>query len=338
MHALTGRSLWFRVVIVLASAAGLLAPAVAEPTQAPAWQSVKPAEGIAASSELSIGGATLHVDFATGALDLPNKVFLEHIQAAASAVVAYYGRFPVTRAGILIMPVAGRHGIVQGTTWGGRRGFQGFTRLRIGEHTTTDDLKEDWTTTHELVHMAFPSMPDDQHWIEEGLATYIEPLARVMTGELQARQVWQDMVYGMPKGEPAAGDQGLDHTHTWGRTYWGGALFCFVADVEIRRATGNRKGLRDAMRAIVEAGGTIDHDWKLVDAFAIGDRATGTHVLTDMYAKWKDAAVPVDLPKLWADLGIRSTDGGLEFSSSAPLAQEREAIAGDATTGGAGRQ
>ena len=103
-------------------------------------------------------------------------------------------------------------------------------------------LADDWMMTHELVHMAFPSLPDDQHWMEEGLATYIEPLARVMTGELKARQVWRDMVRDMPKGEPAEGDEGLDHTHTWGRTYWGGALFCLVADVEIRAKTGNQKG------------------------------------------------------------------------------------------------
>ncbi len=116
-----------------------------------------------------------------------------------------------------------------------------------------------------------------------------------MTGELNARQVWRDMVRDMPKGEPAEGDQGLDHTHTWGRTYWGGAMFCLVADVEIRRQTGNRKGLQDALRAMVAQGGTIDHEWPLDKALAIGDQATGTHVLTEQYAKWKDAPVTVDL-------------------------------------------
>jgi len=319
-------------VVLLGTASGTSAAASPAAQSQPNWKTVPTAEGIAASSELDLGGSKLHVDFAPGSLDLPNEVFLKHIQDAASAVVVFYGRFPVAHAGILVVPAAGRHGVLQGTTWGGRRGFQGFTRLRIGEHTTTEDLKDDWTTTHELVHMAFPGMPQDQHWIEEGLATYIEPLARVMTGDLQARQVWGDMVRGMPKGEPAPGDEGLDHTHTWGRTYWGGGLFCLVADVEIRRATGNRKGLRDALRAILEQGGTIDQDWSLDKALAIGDQATGTHVLTSMYAKWKDAAVPVDLPKLWNELGIRVTDSGIDFSSSAPLASVRDAIAGDATT------
>jgi hypothetical protein len=135
------------------------------------------------------------------------------------------------------------------------------------------------------------------------------------------------MVRDMAKGEPAAGDGGLDRTHTWGRTYWGGALFCLVADVEIRRETHNRKGLQDALRAVVAEGGTINHDWPLERALAIGDRATGTHVLTSQYAAWKDTPVTVDLPKLWDELGIRvAADGAVDFVATAPLAKIREAI------------
>jgi hypothetical protein len=285
---------------------------------------------IASSHELRFGPHVLQVDFAAGDLDLPAKAILAHVQAAASAVATYYGGFPVARARLLLVPVAGQSGIMQGTTWPGMNGFEGFTRIRIGQHTTTAELGEDWTTTHELVHMAFPTLPDDQHWMEEGLATYVEPIARVATGELEARQVWRDMVYGMRKGEPSDGDLGLDRTHTWGRTYWGGALFCLVADVTIRRETQNHKGLQDALRAIVAQGGTINHEWPLDQALAIGDRATGTHVLARMYGEWKDKPVPVDLMKLWGELGIHWTAGGpIEFVASAPLARIRESIAGE---------
>jgi len=281
---------------------------------------------IAQSRQIKVGDATVQVDFAKGAMDLPIDTVVAHIQAAISAVTTYYGRFPVAKARILIIPVEDRHGILQGTTWGDMGGFQGFTRIRIGQHTTATELAEDWMMTHELVHMAFPSLPDDQHWMEEGQATYIEPVARVMTGELKAEQIWQDMFRDMAKGEPGPGDEGLDHTHTWGRTYWGGALFCLMADVAIRRETKNRKGLQDALRAVVAQGGTIDHDWKLPQALAIGDEATGTHVLTRMYAEWKDTPVPVDLPKLWEELGVRSSGDGIELVSTAPLARLREAI------------
>lgn len=279
---------------------------------------------IVSSRELKIGGAALQVDFAAGQFDLGNDAILQHVQAAAGAVTTYYGQFPVKRARVLIVPVDARRG-VQGTTWGDMHSWQGFTRLRISQHISAAELAEDWTTTHELVHMAFPTLPNEQHWMEEGLATYIEPIARVQAGEVKAEKVWADMVRDMPKGEPADGDRGLDRTHTWGRTYWGGALFCLAADVEIRRATKNRKGLQDALRAVVEQGGTIDQEWDLPRALAIGDRATGTDVLTSMYAAWKDAAVPVDLPKLWGELGIRSNAGAIAFVS-APLSNVRASI------------
>jgi hypothetical protein len=281
---------------------------------------------IATSRQLSVGGATLQVDVAAGAIDLSVETLIQHVQAAASAVTAYYGRFPVSRARVLIVPVAGRDGVFGGTTWGDMGGWPAFTRIHIGQHTTNAELADDWMMTHELVHTAFPDLPEDQHWMEEGLATYIEPIARVMTGELQARQVWRDMVRDMPKGEPGPGDEGLDRTHTWGRTYWGGALFCLVADVNIRKETNNRKGLRDALRAIVAEGGTINHDWDLPKALAIGDHATGTHVLTNLYSTWKDSPSPVDLEKMWNELGIRSGPDGIEFVSTAPLAAVRDAI------------
>ena len=75
--------------------------------------------------------------------------------------------------------------------------------------------------------------------------------ARARTGELSTEKVWGDLVRGLPQGLPGRGDEGLDRTHTWGRTYWGGALFWLLADVEIRERTGNRFGLEDALRAVL---------------------------------------------------------------------------------------
>jgi hypothetical protein len=286
---------------------------------------------IQSTETLKIGGASLQVDFAAGALDLPTAQVLPWVQRAAKAVTVYYGRFPLQTARILIVPAAGERGVMQGTTWGDMHGMPGFTRIRLGQHSTEKDLAEDWTMTHELVHMAFPSLPDDQHWMEEGLSTYIEPIARVQTGELEAKAIWRDMIEGMPKGQPGPGDRGMDNTHTWGRTYWGGALFCLVADVEIRKQTNNRKGLQDALRAIVAAGGTIDHDWPLTQALAIGDKASGTTVLEDQYKTWSGNPMPVDLEKLWRDLGVRRGPDGAIFDAKAPLASIRAAITRPAT-------
>ena len=311
---------------MLSKARTLFALALLAPLFASA-QPWRPAAGIASTHELKIGESVLQVDFANGSMDLTTDQVLKHIREASEAINTYYGRFPVARARILVVPTqSGGREAIGGTTWGDVGGFPAFTRLRIAEHATQADLDDDWVTTHELDHMAFPNLPEENHWMEEGLASYVEPVARVMTGNLQAPRIWADMVRGMPQGEPKPGDEGLDRTHTWGRTYWGGALFCLVADVEIRKQTHNRKGLRDALRAIVAEGGTIDHSWPLDRAFAVGDKATDTHVLSDMYAKWKDAPVEVDLPNLWEELGVRPAGRDAEFDSKARLAKVREAI------------
>ena len=282
---------------------------------------------VASSEKISEGGAAIQVDFGEGSLDLGTTAVVGRVREAAEALTVYYGKFPVSRARILIVPAEGRHGVFHGTTWGDMGGFPGFTRISVGQQTTAKELEEDWMITHELSHMAFPNLPDENHWLEEGLASYVEPVARVQAGQLRAETAWKDMMDGMPKGEPESGDQGLDRTHTWGRTYWGGALFCLMADVEIRKQTKNRKGLQDALRAIVDAGGTIEQDWPIRRALETGDKATGTHVLSEMYAKWSTSPVTVDLPALWKELGVsRTGEDGAELDAKAPLASVRRGI------------
>jgi hypothetical protein len=177
--------------------------------------------------------------------------------------------------------------------------------------------------------MAFPDVSgssDEHHWMEEGMATYIEPIARAQIGRMTAERVWGDFERDMPQGLPEAGDRGLDRTPTWGRTYWGAALFWLLADVRIREATHNQKGLQDAMRAIVAAGGNITHNWPIGRVVETGDKATGTRVLADLYAQMKATAVPTDLAELWRQLGVRVTRSGVTFDDRAPLAEIRKAI------------
>jgi predicted metalloprotease with PDZ domain len=180
--------------------------------------------------------------------------------------------------------------------------------------------------THEMVHLAMPEMSDNQAWLEEGLATYVEPVARARVGQLTPEKIWHDMVSDMPKGLPGAGDRGLDNTHTWGRTYWGGAIFYLLADVRIRERTDNRLGLQDALRAIVAGGGNVQVAWDVRRTLETGDKATGTKVLVELYDEMRATPVTPDLAQLWQRLGVKLTREGAEFDDAAPLAAIRRAI------------
>ena len=245
------------------------------------------------------------------------------VNAASKSVATYFGRYPVSHVEVRITATEGS-GIHHGMTLGSP---SAHIMISVGRDTNLAELKRDWTMTHEMVHLAFPSVAERHHWIEEGTATYVEPIARVQAGYLTSSQMWSDLVRDLPQGLPGPADQGLDVTHTWGRTYWGGALFCLLADVEIHQRTHNQKGLEDALRGILAAGGNITEAWPLERALKAGDEATGTRVLESLYEKMKDKPVTVDLANLWKELGIqRSQNGNISFTDDAPLASVRESI------------
>ena len=77
---------------------------------------------------------------------------------------------------------------------------------------------------HELSHLGLPSLASCHHWMEEGLATYLEPIIRVRAGTLPRDELWRALLEGLPQGQPDDGDQGLDHTDTWGRRMLSGTV------------------------------------------------------------------------------------------------------------------
>lgn len=271
---------------------------------------------------LLAGGGTIDVSLPSEQLNVSQDDLMTWVQRAADAVTSYYGRFPVKHVTLKIS--ADDHGRVHhGVTYpeGG-----GLIEISVGKATEKRDLMTDWMLTHEMIHLAFPSMPRRQHWIEEGISVYVEPVARVQAGQLSPEEMWFETLRDMHQGEPAEGDEGLDRTHTWGRTYWGGAMFCLMADVRIRRQTHNKKGLQDALRAVMEKGGIITEDWPIERALQAGDDATGTTVLLDLYREMKERPDPMDLPDLWKKLGITMEGNTVKFDASAPDAAIREAI------------
>jgi hypothetical protein len=274
------------------------------------------------TSTILIGNSRIDVVIEKGALQVSKEELLKWVQWAAESVSAYYGHFPLPHLLLRIIPTDGR-GVRGGKTFGEKGGF---ISIHVGSDTIFEGLATDWMLTHEMVHLSFPSVADNHHWIEEGIATYVEPIARVRAKHLDAKEMWFELVRDLHQGLPAAGDKGLDNTHTWGRTYWGGALFCFLADIEIHQKTANKKGLDDALRGILAAGGDIRQDWPLEKALDTGDQATGVTVLRPLYEKMKDQPYNVDLPALWKQLGIERDSGTVRFVDDAPLSQTRLAM------------
>lgn len=296
-----------------------------------AW--VASAETFAESPTAIVGAFdAAHVEVAGGAIDVavPRSAHAwdmasteRWMKRAGGAVGAYFGSFPVSRALVVLLPRDGKR-VGFGRTSGGA----GATIVvDVGRDADDATLKRDWVLAHEMVHLGFPWLDRQHHWLEEGIATYVEPIARARVGLTTTSKVWRDLVENVPYGLPRDGDLGLDRTATWGRTYWGGALYCLLVDVEIRKRTHNAKSLDDALRAIRAKGGTILHSWPIEKVLAVGDAATGTTVMRELYDAMATKPLDVDLDALWKRLGVQVEGGDVRFDEHAELANVRRAIA-----------
>lgn len=281
-----------------------------------------------ADSTISAGGGSLTVRFSENISDASRKLVEEWVRDAAAAVITVYGHYPVKKATIQVQMGSGT-GVGGGRTWDGR-----LIRVRVGSDATHASLYSDWVLTHEMFHLGFPDVEGGLDWMGEGLSTYMEPLARARAGNLSAEEVWASMMDGLPKGLPGGGDKGLDHTPTWGRTYWGGALFWLLADIEIREKSGNRKSLDDALRAIVAEGGDGSQTWSASKIFGRGDAAIGMPILEQLHERLGTRPETTDLDALWKQLGITRHEGKVVFNDDAPLAGVRRAL----TSGNAAHQ
>ncbi|HEY2623944.1 MAG TPA: hypothetical protein VGI53_10885 [Dyella sp.] len=272
--------------------------------------------------KLAVGGGDIFVVFADGSPGLNRDRVAAWIQRSAVAVSTYFGRFPVARVGLLVIAEDGER-IGPATTYG----FDSSAmRLHVGSAASDAMFQNDWVLVHEMVHLALPNVPRQSQWLLEGNATYVEPIARAQAGQLAPQVVWRWAVEDMSKGQPGPDDQGLDHTHTWGRTYWGGAMFWLLAEIAIYERSAGRYRLQDALRAINRASGGNTSFWDVERMLAAGDAAVRLDVLASAYDAMKDRPVRVDLDRALQRLGVSEVDGEIRFDDHAPLAALRRAI------------
>jgi hypothetical protein len=267
-------------------------------------------------------GTTLDVGIAPGSYAVSEDAIVRWVGNSARTMARYFGCFPVQSAMVLVVPARGAD-VRRGETMGD--GGASIV-VEVGERANEAALRDDWVLPHEMAHLAVPSVARPYHWLEEGVAVYVEPIARARSGELSPETVWRQFALGMPRGAIGQQSGGLDGTSSWARTYWGGASFCLVADVEIRQRSGNRLGFEDALRGILAAGGNVTRIWDFDRLLDTGDSSVGSRVLRPMHDALGHAPWAIDLPRLFVDLGVVLDGDRVTLVDDAPLAGIRRAI------------
>jgi hypothetical protein len=235
-------------------------------------------------------------------------------------VEKYYGGLRIEHLLVVVDPAAsGVHGVTLGH--GGAS-----VLLGVGRSLSSAQALAQWVPTHELVHVLFPSITPLHRWLEEGLATYVEPIIRVRAGRISRERFWGDLLEGLPQGLPEASDLGLNRTRTWGRTYWGGALFWLLVDLRVRERSHGARSIDTALRAILQAGGNVAVDWPIERTLRVADEAVGGSEFSDAYRQMAPQPWAPPLQPLFAQLGVQSSGRAVAFDAAAPLANIRDAI------------
>jgi hypothetical protein len=276
----------------------------------------------AGAAALEIRGSTLCLSMDDSRPAAEKRALEAWVERSGRIVADYYGQFPARLVMLRIESTPG------GGVHGGRTTREPglLIQISVGRGVTPAELAADWVLVHEMVHLALPELGHGHDWLAEGLATYVEGIARAQFGNRDIRDVWAEYRHSMPMGLPRAGEGGMDQTPTWGRTYWGGALYCLRADVAIREQTANRLGLQTALRAILRQTGGYAALRGIDEVLRMGDLATGTRVLQDLYGQIKTTAQTPDLELLWTRLGVPTDPKSDPFDDAAPLAPIRIAI------------
>ncbi|MGH7437056.1 MAG: hypothetical protein ACRENE_15385 [Polyangiaceae bacterium] len=278
---------------------------------------------------VAVGGVTLDVVLLGAPVKMGDDAVARWVKGAAGCVASLYGRFPVG-ATVFVVPVPGADEVVFGRVMS----LTGASVvLLFGAETRAESAHADWVVVHELFHLSTPSFVGEGHWLEEGLATYYEPILRARAGWLTEPQLWRDFVRQMPRGLRKTGEPpGLEERDGIDSTYWGGALFAFLADLRLRDATARSaqpRSLDDVMRAVLAQRGDATHRSSVADFVDVGARAAGVAVLAEVEGSWAVRGEPVDLGAIWRSLGVEVTaEGDVKLHDDAPLAAVRKSIAG----------
>src|SRR5260221_7639491 len=147
-------------------------------------------------AQVDVAGAKLDVAFLGTPLAIGDEATLEWIKGGASCVASLFGRFP-TDAAVFVVPVHDADEVVFGRVMS----LAGASVvLLFGDAVRAGGAKDDWVVVHELFHLGCPSFVGEGHWLEEGLATYYEPIMRERAGWMSARDLGAHCAGEVPRG------------------------------------------------------------------------------------------------------------------------------------------
>lgn len=249
---------------------------------------------------------------------------------AADYIRNAYGRLPVPRLQLLVIPVMSRPGtdaVVFGQL---NRGGLGGIQLLVNTAAPARAFADDWVLPHELSHLLHPYLGESRgRWLSEGLASYYQNLLRARAGRLSQAQAWEKLLAGFDRGRAQRSDQPLDElaaqmheNHAYMRIYWSGAAFWLKVDLALRQS--GHPGLDQLLARFGEAHLPAAREWTATEFLSALDRQLDTPLLTPLAEQLGQSSDFPELSEELSDLGLDWQEGKLQLRAAG--AGWREAI------------
>jgi hypothetical protein len=249
------------------------------------------------------------------------------LSQGARASSLLFGHFPVPNA--LVLGVPGPPG--RASFGMALRGGGPAVVILLDSHADAHRLADDWTCTHEFLHLGVPRLPPEDAWLFEGLATYYTELVRARAGLITPAQAYQHLLDGFERGRKNAwlrtlrqASREMREQRAFYRVYWSGAALAFLTDVAARRAGG--PSLDAALRSFAECCAASEEDWTAERMLARVDALLGTPRFAPVAHAWLDRAEFPDVYSVLRDLGVSPGPHADALFRAAPGAAIRDAI------------
>ncbi|HEY6892672.1 MAG TPA: hypothetical protein VI258_00785, partial [Rhodanobacteraceae bacterium] len=247
------------------------------------------------SESIRLRGGTLRLSILDGA-DAAERTMLEAWLARVSrATLSAYGKLPLEDVQVLLVPDRDTNGEAVGFGQSSRGQGHALT-LFLDPTKAPAAFDRDWVAVHELSHLFHPYLDDEGSWLSEGLATYYQNVLRARAGFLTQAEAWEQIDYGLARGRGAtrARDVPLGASGerpNYMRIYWSGTAYWLEVDAELRRTSGNRLDLDEALHRFDDCCLPSYRAWKPAEFVAKLDALLGTEVFRkhfDAYATRRD--------------------------------------------------
>lgn len=172
--------------------------------------------------------------------------------------------------------------------------------------------RDDWTATHEFVHLLHPYLGGDGRWLAEGLASYYQYIAQGRAGHLSPAQVFERLAAGFQRGRDnldaslsfAQASAEVARFGQYRRIYWSGAAVIFMIDTQLMDQS---NGELDVATVLGRFAKCCLRDQPRMSADALLqalDRLSGTTLFTSQFERWLPSHSFPDVTAAWASLGV----------------------------------